>query len=377
MNNIKSIKPIGKHQTFDLEVDHSDHQFYLANGVLTSNSHAVAYAIDSFWCAWLITYYEEQWVCSYLEAYSKTPEKRAKAFGEVKALGYQIVPIDINHAGIGWTVLPGKKLMPSMTSVKGVGSTAAEEIIERRPFESLEHMLYGDDGDWQLSKFNKKALESLIKVRAFDSLECVGENKLFKSYRHMHETLLGSYTEIVPKRKGSDEMIERVRDHSQLIKRSPKGDSWEGLKNLCELARKTVDEFKDEWDRRELAEFQTQAFGSADLTTMFDTDLFNKLQAKGVGSVEDLETGQTDLVWFITVAASSKKGAKPSTGTIKKTKNGKTYVQAFVTGMIGKPMRVNVWGGKELFEPFKLYVAEVKRDDFGLSTTAWKAKEVA
>ncbi len=162
MTNIASVVEVGKLETCDLEVDHPDHQFYLTNGILTSNSHAVAYAIDSFWCAWLMTYYEEQWMCSYLEAYSKSPEKRAKAFGEARALGYNIVPIDINQAALGWTALPGKKLMPSMTSVKGVGDTAVEEIMAQRPFNSIEEMLWNEDGSWRPSKYNKKSMEALI-----------------------------------------------------------------------------------------------------------------------------------------------------------------------------------------------------------------------
>lgn len=39
MSNIKSVKTIGKARTYDIEVAHTDHQFYLANGVLTSNSY--------------------------------------------------------------------------------------------------------------------------------------------------------------------------------------------------------------------------------------------------------------------------------------------------------------------------------------------------
>lgn len=342
-----------------------------------NKSHAVAYAIDSFWCAWLMTYYEEEWLCAYLESMSHTPAQRAMAFGEVKALGYQIVPIDINYATMGWTALSGKRLMPSMTSAKSVGNSAVEEIIEMRPFESIEQLLYNEDGTWRPSKFNKKALEALIKIRAFNSLGCVGPDKVFKSYRHMYETLLGSYTETVPKRKGSEEMVERVRDHAALIKRSPKKDPHEGRKNFYELARGLAEEYAEEWTRREVVEFQSEVFGSADLTAMFEPGVFDKLAQKGVKSIEDLEVGETDLVWFITVAAPAKKGAAPVAGVIKQTKNKKTYVQAFVTGLVGKPLRINVWGGKELFEPYKLFVAEVKRDDFGLSTTTWKTKEIA
>lgn len=343
-----------------------------------NKAHAVAYAIDSFWCAWLMTYHEEQWLCAYLESMSNTPDQRAKAFGEAKALGYQIVPIDVNHAALGWTVLPGKRLMPSMTSCKGVGGSAVEEIMEMRPFDSIEQLLYNDDGTWRPSKFNRKAMESLIKVRAFDSLGCVGEDKVFKSYRHMHEVLMGSYTEeVTRKRKGVEETVEITRDHGSLIKRSTKKDPHEGRKAFYELARRLAPDFSEEWDRREIAELQTSVFGSMDVMMMFEQRIFDSLGSKGVCSVEDLEVGQSDVVWFATVLASSKKQKEPSAGSMKKTRNGKSYAQAYVAGPTGKPLRLNLWGAKDLLEPYKLYVAEVKRDDFGLSTTVWKTKEVA
>jgi DNA polymerase III alpha subunit len=323
-----------------------------------------------------MTYYEEQWICAYLESMSHTPDQRAKAFGEVRALGYQIVPIDINQATMGWTVLPGKKLMPSMTSVKGVGDSAVEEIMEKRPFKSIEDMLYNEDGTWRLSKFNRKAMEALIKVRAFGSLQCVGPDKIFKSYRHMYETLMGSCVEIVEKKKGSGEFVERVRDHSTLIKRSSKNDPYEGKKNFYELARKLAETHSEEWSQAELAEFQVEFFGTADVTMMFDQKYFDKFNQMDIPSIEDLEIGDTKYVWFVTVLAAVKKGGEPQAGIKKTTKNGKEYVQAFVTGPIGKPLRINVWGKKELFEPFKLCIAEVKRDDYGFSTASFKVKVI-
>lgn len=342
-----------------------------------NKSHAVAYAIDSYWCAWLMTYYEEQWICSYLESMSNTPDQRAKAFGEMRSLGYQIVPIDVNLATVGWTILPGKKLMPSMSTLKGVGGSAVDEIIAARPFASIEDMLYNEDGSWRLSKFNKRALEGLIKVRAFASFDCVGEDKIFKSYRHMHETLLGSYTENVPKRKGSEEMVERIRDHASLIKKSTKKDPYEGRKNFYTLARGLAEDYGEEWTQREMAEFQAQLFGSSDITMMFDQGLFDRLEAKGVKSIEEVEMGATEIVWFVTVLAAPKKGSEPASGVKRRTKNGKEYIQAFVTGPIGKPIRLSVWGRKDLWDAFNLCVAEVRRDDFGFSTAGFKVKIIA
>jgi len=346
-----------------------------------NKSHAVAYAIDSYWCAWLLTYYEEQWLSAYLESMSHSPDQRAKAFGEARALGYQIVPVDVSYATVSWRVLPGKKLMPSITSIKGVGDSAIEELEEMRrsarPPKTIEELLYNEDGTWRPSKFNRKALEALIKVRAFDSLNCIGPDKVFKSYRHMYETLLGSYEETVPVRKGSEETKVRVRDHNALIKRSTRKDPHEGLKNFYALARGLAEPYGAEWTQRQLVEFQAELFGTADVTMMFDPFIFERLDEKDVRAIEDLETGQTDIVWFVTVLAAGKKGAAPSAGVKKKTKNGKEYVQAYVTGPIGKPLRLTLWGCKELPEPFKLCVAEVRRDEYGLSTAKFKVKVIA
>ena len=341
-----------------------------------NKAHAVAYAIDSYWCAWLSTYYEEHWLCAYLEAMSKSPDRRAKAIGEARALGYQIVPIDINHASVSWVALPGKKLMPSMIACKGIGVAAVEEIVERQPFKSIEDLLWNEDGSWRPEKFNRKALEALIKIGAFDSLECVGPDKIFNSYHHMYETIMGQYTETVTrKRKGVEETVEITRDHSNMIKKSSKNDPTEGLMTFYTLARGLAP-ITEEWSRKEVAEHKVDVFGTVDVMTMFEPTIFDNLEKKGVKPLEELEQGETAHVWFVTVLAATKKGAQPSAGVLKTTKNKKTYVQLFATGAVGKAVRINIWGAKELIDPYKLYVAEVKRDDYGFSSTTWKMREI-
>jgi DNA polymerase III alpha subunit len=344
MGNIKSITPIGKHQTYDLEVDHPDHQFYLANGVLTSNSHAVAYAIDSFWCSWLLTYHEEQWLTAYVESMLNNPDKKAKAFGELKRLGYVFVPIDINYATTEWTVLPGKKFMPSLISCKGVGDTAAQEIIASRPYESIEKIFWNEDGSWKPSKFNKKSLDALIKVGAFGSLDIIGDDKLFKSYGHMHHVMI---------------------ENNDLIKKSPKKDPFLGMKTFYELARTTRDEVED-WSKKELVEMQVEVFGSLDVTALIDPEIILKLDEKGIKPLDEWE--EKNFYWF---------AIKDS--RTKKTKNGKAYLQVEAVSISGKVHRMNVWGAKEdqSFEPYTVVFAEVDRNDFGFSTSMWRCKVIS
>ncbi len=341
-----------------------------------NKSHAVAYAIDSYWCAWLMTYYEDEWVCSYMESMSGSPESRAKAFGEVKALGYQIVPIDINHAGFGWTVLPGKKLMPSMSSCKGVGASAVEEIMQNRPYNTIEELLWDDEFQWRHSKFNKRALEALIKIGAFSSMNIVGEGKVFNNYNHMYETLFGAHVETVTKKKKGVEVTEDVElDHSVLIKRSTKTDPHEGLKNFYKLIRLTAD--TPDWTPSERAQNMVDVFGTLDVLNLIDPTLLAALENKGIKSIDDLEPGDPSLVWMVSTPFSPKKGVPPATGIKRVSKAGKEYLQIYVAGPTGKSYRVTVWGSKELPEPFTLFCAEVKKDDFGLSTSLWKMRKIA
>jgi DNA polymerase-3 subunit alpha len=341
-----------------------------------NKSHAVAYAIDSFWCAWLMTYYEEEWVCAYMESMSGSPETRAKAFGEVKALGYQIVPIDINLAELGWTVLPGKKLMPSMKSCKGVGDSAVEEIMQNRPYRTIEELLWDDDFQWKHSKFNKKALDALIKIGAFNSMDIVGEGKLFNSYHHMHETLLGSHVETVTKKRKGVEVTEDVEfDHMALVRRSTKTDPHEGLKNLYKLVRQCSE--VEEWTASERAQNMVEVFGTLDVLSLIDHSLLSAFETKGINSIDALEPGDPQVVWFVAVPVAPKKGTKPSVGLKKTTKTGKEYVQIFALGPTGKVNRITVWGCKNLPEPFTIFCAEVKKDDFGMSTTQWKMREIS
>ena len=344
-------------------------------GYAFNKSHAVAYAIDSYWCAWLLTYYEEEWISAYLESMSGSPDARAKAFGEVKALGYQIVPIDINLAGTGWTVLPGKRLMPSMTSCKGVGDAAVEEIMQNRPYKTIEELLWDENYQWRHSKFNKRALEALVKIEAFESMEIVGDDKVFKNYNHMHQALFGSHVETVTKKRKGVEVTEDLElDHSSLIKRSTKSDPHEGLKNFYNLARLTSG--TPEWTSSQKAQNMVEVFGTLDVVSLIDINVMAALEGKGIKSIEEIEQGDAELAWMIVVPTSPRKGAEPVPGVKKTTKNGKEFVQIFVAGPTGKSHRVTVWGSKEIPDSFSLLCAEVKRDDFGISTSQWKMRKI-
>lgn len=337
---VTSQRYVGKRRTFDLEVAHDDHQFVLHNGTLTSNSHAVSYAIDTYMCAYLLTYYEPEWLCAYAETYSDgSDKKRLQAFSEIKALGYNIVKLDINHADKTWTILPGKRFMPSFLTCKGIGMAAIDEIIRNRPYHTVYDLLWDEEGNWKHSKFNKRVFENLIKVEAFDSMDIVGDDKYFVNYRHMHACIVERWSDL--RKKNGRELLDTLAREGRDI---------------------------PPWTRDEKVQMYSTLLGSYDIGMLMPDDVKARLRDKGVTSIDDAEEGQKKIHWFIIVKAAK-----------KKTKNGKQYLMTNVQGESGETYRMFVWGykeGKHDIQHNRAYIAEVEKTDFGLSTTPWKMREI-
>ncbi len=338
MAKIISCKPIGKHPTRDLEVDHADHQFYLSNGVLTSNSHSVAYAFCSYQTAWLMTYFEPEWLCAYIESMIDDPDSRSQAISELKSFGYKIGKVDINKSSFKWIIGDDNKtFVPSFKTVKGVGDVAIEEIVRLRPYNDINDLLWNDDGSWKHSKFNKRVFDNLTKVEAFDSMNIAGQGCKFENYRQMNKCII----ENVPllKKKNGKETLEKLISDSNL---------------------------EADWSTFEKIAMYKELMGEINVDLIISPEIQRNLAKKDVKCIDQHDEGK-DVVWFIPVRA------------IKKTsKNGKEYLLLTVIDQSAKEHRIFIWGADDdssimMNTP---YVAEVEKTGFGFSSRLTKMKQL-
>ena len=139
--------------------------FEYFSGYGFNKSHAVSYSILSYQCAWLLNYYPSEWMAAFLD---KEPEKRKeKALNIAKSFGFAIEPVNINTSGKVWEISPeGKTLIQPLSSIKGVGGAAIQQILNNRPFETIEDFLFNKNITY--SKLNKKCLDVLIRCEALD-----------------------------------------------------------------------------------------------------------------------------------------------------------------------------------------------------------------
>lgn len=335
MPKVKSFHSIGFHKAYDLEVDHPDHQFYLANGLLTSNSHAVSYAIDSYMCAWLLSYFEPEWLCAYMETQDSQPDKRSEAISELRSFGYEIVRVDINRATHEWTIQDGKKFMPAFSTVKGMGDAAVDEILEMRKslpdgeYKTIEQLLWNPDGSWRHSKFNKRALENLIKICAFDSMGIVGPGKQFESYRHLWKVIVHAHPgPCLDKRnveiEDPDECVIKGVGGTAELKHRKKG--------AAELEKRIKELRCPEWSVNQRIKQAKELVGSGDLNMIIKPLTQRYFDSKGLKSIDEFEEPGVGY-WFILDHIE-----------MKLTKNNKSYALLTVMGLSGKKHRVYCWG---------------------------------
>ncbi len=154
-----------------------------------NKSHAVSYAINSYQCAFLYTYYPKHWIKACLEC---DPDLE-KTINVVRSLGLNVTKPDINFSSINeWNISDNNTCVPPLISLKGIGDTAASELIHRRPpegFKNLNEFFFRENGEWRWNKLNKKALEILLRMEACESLNDIGSDKVFKNYRHLESAL--------------------------------------------------------------------------------------------------------------------------------------------------------------------------------------------
>lgn len=290
LEEIISVEYVGEDETYDLEVDHKDHTFF-ANGISVSNSHAICYSILSYQCAYLFYHYPSEWISSFLD---KEPEdKKEAAISLAKSYGFTIKSLDINTSGIKWEVdSDGKTLIQPLTSIKGLGDTAIEQILNNRPFKNAEELLFNEKIVY--SKLNKKALDALTRSGAMTSLV----DKRFTGLKHF-------WSAVVVDRPKSEKKL-----HENIERYKPEGEFTieETIENLTSLS------------------------GVYPINLVVDAAILKRLEQMYIPAIGDYDPSLGEVVWFI-----------PRKITEKKTKNGKPFWILEVTDITNKITNIKCW----------------------------------
>lgn len=165
-----------------------------------NKAHAACYATIAFRTAYLKAHYPVEFMTAVLTAESRGTsgptknEKIAQAVAECRRIKIPVLLPDINKSQSDFTIENNTSIRFGLSAIKNVGEAAIESILAARKIKNFQDLLdFCQRVD--LSKVNKKTIESLIKAGAMDNFG-------------QRAQLLVSYTEIVDtahKKKKSEE----------------------------------------------------------------------------------------------------------------------------------------------------------------------------
>ena len=168
-----------------------------------NKAHSTSYAAISYQCAWLYTYYPSEWMAAFLD---KEPEvRKEKAINIAKSFGFNIRGLNVNLSGTEWEIDPDddKTLIQPLNSLKGLGDKAIEQILNNRPFSSVEDLIFNEEIIY--SKLNKKALNVLALSGALD---CLKDDR-FNGMKHFWSAI------VVDRPKNRKKLDENIQAYEQ------------------------------------------------------------------------------------------------------------------------------------------------------------------
>ena len=293
--------------------------FEYFSGYGFNKSHAVSYCIISYQCAWLLNYYQSEWLAAFLD---KEPESRKeKAINITKSLGFGIKNIDVNSSGRVWEISEdGQTLIQPLSSIKGLGEAAISQILTNRPFNKIEDFLFNDNIVY--SKLNKKALDVLCLSGAMASLV----DDRFTGGKHFW---CATCVDRPRKQKNLDENIEKYMSE---------GD------------------FSDE----EKIGYLVELTGVFPFNRVMKPEVYQQLIAASIPAIAEYDPELSQCVWFI-----------PRKVVPRKTKTGKDYWIIEVIDDTNTLTKIRVWGVQayDKIHVNKPYLANLEHNSkWGFST---------
>ena len=180
-----------------------------------------------------------------------------------------------------------------------------KEILEKRPYRSLEDLLYNGDGTWKHSKVNKTCFTALCKIEALSSLSDFTEGRITN-----HKQILEFLTS-----EGHYELLRKGRYDTSRVALKRREKTGEPLTDVMEELLKATGDVED-WSRGQKIKNYADLTSASPAHLVFPQEVMTLIDAKGVKSVLEISEGATDIGWFCAVDSIE-----------KKTKNGKSFLK--------------------------------------------------
>lgn len=185
LDPITSIEPCGQTEVYDVEMAHPYHNFLLASGIVTGNSHATSVALDSLYTAWAKAHYPYETYTALLSNYAAKGDKdRIDLAKQEMKRGFDITIAPCRFGQDNRSYFIDKEqhtISDALNSVKGIGIKDAEALyrLGSNTYQTFTDLLV-DIANFQ-GAVNASVMQTLIMADYFIAFGSAG--KLMKVYQ--------------------------------------------------------------------------------------------------------------------------------------------------------------------------------------------------
>ncbi|MFH8619908.1 DNA polymerase III subunit alpha, partial [Streptomyces sp. NPDC017979] len=213
-------------------------------GYAFNKAHAAAYALVSYWTAYLKANHPAEYMAALLTSTKDDKDKSAVYLNECRRMGIKVLPPNVNESRSDFAAQGDDVILFGLSAVRNVGTNVVDAIIRSRRARGR----YASFPDYlhkvEAAACTKRATESLIKAGAFDEL---GHTR--KGLLAHHEPLIDSVLAV--KRKEAEGQFD-------LFAGDPASDSGSGPGSGFGL---DVEFSADEWEKSHLLAQEREMLG--------------------------------------------------------------------------------------------------------------------
>ncbi len=140
-----------------------------------NKSHAAAYAVVAYHTAYLKAHYPVDFIAASMSLDMSNSDKLASFYQDSRRIGAPLLPPDLNKSEADFSVEPidggGVAIRYALGAVRNVGLAAMEAVVAERKARGPFKALYDFAERIDPKAINRRQLENLAKVGAFDSIE--------------------------------------------------------------------------------------------------------------------------------------------------------------------------------------------------------------
>lgn len=134
-----------------------------------NKSHAACYAVVAYQTAYIKCHYKQEFMAALMTSVIESTDKVTDYINECGKIGILVLPPDINESDDVFTVV-GDNIRFGLVAIKNIGRSLIKDLMEERQANGPFTSFYDFCQRMADKDMNKRAMESLIKCGALDSL---------------------------------------------------------------------------------------------------------------------------------------------------------------------------------------------------------------